>query len=150
MTYYARYYSAGTFVAERSDVELTGMSTYEAAQKAKSVVERFGARPYAFVFLQGDAKQQVGGTHFLGGSLLRMDDVVHDKDKEILMFNMKTNRHPIAIMVTNGYTSHHYFEEQDVVVDPECGEIRRRGDEPFLVAYRKNFYDRWDQEARQD
>lgn len=153
--HYVTFYSPGTLFAETTTKEIDGWDTREAVAMAEAIVERHGARPYAFDFktmiVAGDVPDGEGGTlsvepkevarcgmHFLGGRLETLDDVEarNDPKESILRANMRANPMPIVVVVERGYRSTHIFSERDVVVDAE-GKAIEYGDDPKHVAYRE-------------
>ncbi len=148
------FYSPGTFVSESSSYDIESWDTVKAVELAEKVVERYGAKPYGFVFetliVAKDVPDGEGGTlrvepklyersgiHFLGGKLETYDDVVarNNKDEDILRSNMKYNDNWIICINTNSYRSTLPFTEKDVIVDA-AGKIVERGDTSERIGYR--------------
>lgn len=142
------FLSPGTFLNEQTTRDIEAWDTHLAIDMAKSVVERHGAKPYAFFFTTSIVSSSVpdgeggelevkpkqvakSGTHFLGGSVLTYDDLEQraDPKEEILRSNMLCNDVPIVVENCNSYKTTVPFTEQDVVVD-ERGYIIVRGDDP--------------------
>lgn len=149
------FYSPGTFVSESSTYDIESWDTVKAVELSEKVVERYGAKPYGFVFEtlltfpniksdDGDSfkvqpkVKETSGIHFLGGKLETYDDVVkrNDSKESILRDNMRYNDSWIVCINTNSYRSTIPFGEKDCVVDAQ-GKIVERGNSPEHIAYRK-------------
>lgn len=152
--HYVTFYSPGTFVAESSTLEIDSWDTAKAVAMSETIVARYNARPYCFVFstdiVVDDVPDGEGGTlkvepkevdrsgfYFLGGRLETYDDVVarNDEKESILRSNMRNNEHWIVCINDNSYRSTVPFEEDSCIVNAH-GMIVQRGDDPKLVAYR--------------
>lgn len=148
------FYSPGTFVSESSSYDIESWDTAKAVELSEKVVERYGAKPYGFVFetliTAKDVPDGEGGTlrvesklaersgiHFLGGRLETYDEVAarNDEKENILRSNMKYNDNWIICINTNSYRSTLPFTEKDRIVDAD-GRIVERGDTPERIAYR--------------
>ncbi len=147
------FLSPGTFVAEQSSCPADSWDVAAAVNKSADVVERYGAKPYAFYFttslsapdvpdglggfLKVEARETArSGLHFLGGTVLTVADVEarNDPREEILLSNMRGNRW-VVVENVNSWKSVNPFGERDVVVD-SLGAIVARGDAPEYVALR--------------
>ncbi len=148
------FYSPGTLFSESSTHDIESWDTAKAVEIAETVLARYNAKPYGFVFetiivaddvpdgeggfLKVQSKRvEKSGVHFLGGRLETYSDVVarNDPKEEILRSNMRGNEMWIVCVNTNSFRSTMPFEEQDVVVNAH-GTIVERGDDPKHVAYR--------------
>jgi hypothetical protein len=148
------FYSHGTFVSESSTYDIDNWDTVKAVELAEKVMERYGAKPYGFVFETLITAQDVpdgeGGTlrveprrvdrsgiYFLGGKLETYDDVLarNDDKENILRDNMRYNEHWIVCINTNSWRSTIPFEEDSCIVDA-AGKIIASGASPKHVAYR--------------
>jgi len=135
---FCTYYSPGTFFLEQSSFEVETRDLAACAARAKAdVVERYGARPFAFRFTDGNGKV-LSGLYYLTGTVLRRDDVPDDGEHQTMRSNMTDPERCVAVENTNSFKHVSHFSEDDVVVDWD-GNITRRGDEPDLVAYRARF-----------
>lgn len=162
--HYVTFYSPGTFVSETSTKQIGEWDTAEAVKLSEAIVERHGARPYAFRFetmREGDGvadpegvvhkveptKLKSSGMYFIGGNLRSYKDVVRDNrpNESILRSNMDCNRIPYVCEVTRGYLSTHPFEENDSIVDA-AGNVTRTGKDADLVAYREEQSRAWEAE----
>ncbi len=89
------------------------------------------------------------GRYFLGGELFHYEEVVElEGEKLIWASNMRCNRDPICVVVTNGFKSTQIFREQDSIVN--TGTVLRRGNGPESVAYRASKIEEWDRRSAQD
>jgi hypothetical protein len=80
------------------------------------------------------------GRFFLGGTVLRFEDIEGDS---IAASNMRGNGYPTCVEIVRSFRSTQYFEEKDVIVDPDTGAVIVRGDDPELVEYRKRKILEW-------
>ena len=165
--HFVTFYSPGTFVSEESTRPIEEWDTVKACRMAKGVTERYGAKPFGFRFstcivsdpvsdgeggeLAVQAKEvQRSGIYHLGGTLLTYDDVNARarKGDEILLGNMRSHS-PIVVENANSWRSTTAFNEEDVLLDPETGELMERGSAPHRMAYRKKVRDDYDAEMKQ-
>jgi hypothetical protein len=147
------FLSPGTFFAEQTSKPVESWDVKAAAGLSSDVVERYGAKPYAFYFTTSitapDVPDGMGGflkvepretersgLHFLGGTVLTLADVEarNDPKDSILISNMRCNR-CVVVENTNSYKSVNPFGENDVIVDG-AGDVTVRGDAPEYVAVR--------------
>lgn len=148
------FYSPGTLFSESSTYDIESWDTAKAVELSERVVERYGAKPYGFVFetiiTAKDIPDGEGGTlkvqsklaeksgiHFLGGRLETYDEVIarNDKKEDILRSNMRCNDMWIICINDNSWRSTIPFDENCRIVNAK-GEITERGDDPKYVAYR--------------
>ncbi len=148
------FQSPGALCSEPDTFPIYAWDTAAAVEMAGRVVQRHGAKPYGFFFttslevpdvpdgeggmLRVMAKNvDSSGVHFLGGDVLRLDDIAarNDPADAILYSNMRGNGWPIVIENRYSYKVTQVFGERDVVVDAR-GVIIERGDTPERVAYR--------------
>ena len=159
--HYVDFYSPGTFFDERSSQPIGAFGDVGAAiEMAKSVEERYSAKPYGFRFgtyleadpipderggtLQVEPKRIAqSGTYFINGRLRKYDEVVADNDpkESILRSNMRCNQMCIVVETRNSWKHTTSFDENDFVVN-DAGGIVQRGNDPELVAYRKEVCER--------
>jgi len=150
--HYVEFFSPGSFVSESRCKPIDSWDVAAAEAMADTILERYNAKPYGFRFKTRIVAEPVpdgaGGTlevlpktvdqsgmHYLGGTLLRYDDLEGDPKMEIARSNMRCNRHPIIIRNNNSWMFHGEFEEGDCIV--EGGKVTTRGDDPELVEYRR-------------
>jgi hypothetical protein len=127
---------------------------------ANEITERHGAKPYGFQFVEQIVAEPIddgeGGTlrvepkevfrsgmYFIGGKLIRYDDVPDDQDHRIMRSNMRSNRHPICCETRRSYRWTSTFKAEDFCVD-EDGAITVRGDDDELTAYRAAKIAEWE------
>lgn len=149
------FYSPGTLFSEQTSKDIDSWDTKKAVEMAETISERYGAKPYAFVFRtfkthdpvsDGEGgllkveskKEKESGYYFLGGKLETYDDVVkrNDPKEEILRSNMRGNEYWIVCINTNSYRSTMPFGEDDKIVDAS-GIVIESGDDSKHVKYRK-------------
>lgn len=154
--HFVTFLSPGTFYDETTKKPIGEWNTATAARMARDVLERYNAKPFGFQFstaivaepipdgdggmLQVQPKEIArSGKYFLGGEIQSYDDVVSRKDEtnSILISNMRGNGFWFVITNTNSWKSTTPFDEKDVVVNPDNGEIMERGDSPERKAYRE-------------
>lgn len=154
---YVEFYSPGTFVSECTTKPIATWNRREACQLAKEVIERYGAKPYAFRFTtcivadpvsdgQGGELKVIpkeveeSGLKFLGGRVLSYDQICqrNDPKEKILRSNMECNRQWFICINDNSWRSTMPFDEADEVVDPDTGDVLERGD----TSERKQYRDR--------
>ncbi len=162
--HYVTFYSPGTFFTEQTTKPIDDWDTKVAVEMAKTVLERYNAKPYAFrFFTQLEAEpvpdgeggmlkvepKEVESTHlfYLGGTLRNFDEVVEKNDpkENILRSNMRGNRMWVIIENTNSWRFTGPFNQEDVIVD-DAGEIVKRGDDTDLVEYRAKMDKKKDEE----
>jgi hypothetical protein len=137
--HFVTFLSPGTLFAESTTRPIEAWEPRLAAQMAKSIVERYEARPFGFQFstrIVGEMPDG-SGTYFLGGVLRTLDEVEEraDPKEDILRANMGGNGYWIVVEKQDGWRSTQPFEERDVLVDVEGNEFDR-GDAPKWKAYR--------------
>lgn len=142
LKHYVTFYSPGTLMSEQITMEIDSWDTRKAVGMAEQVIERHGARPYAFVFKtfagdKGCQSYSESAKHFLGGKLDTYDDVVarNDPGERILRSNMSNNGIWIVCVNTNSWKSTMPFEARDKIVDAK-GETVEDGSDPKWAKYR--------------
>lgn len=150
---YAVFYSPGTFFSESSEREVSAIDPKLALEAGREIVERYGAKPYAFRFVTRLLSEPVPdgrdgflevkpkeiaktGLYHINGKVLSYDEIEEDKER-ILRSNMRGNDWWFVVETTNVYKSVQPFEKEDVVVALD-GNILVRGDDPDLVKYRES------------
>jgi hypothetical protein len=151
------FISPGTLFSEMTERPIGCWDPATAVRMARTIAERYGATPYAFQFITRLVSDPIadgrGGVldveprelrrsplYYLGGDILTLDDIeLQDRENEqILLTNMRCNNWPVVIENNNSWKVVQPFNEPDVIVDRETGEVVRRGDEPELLAYRRS------------
>jgi len=132
------FLSAGTLMAETTTRPIALWDTTTACAMAKEIVERHGARPFAFFFrteaVAPDSPDGVGGVikggrkltrrsgcYFINGKVETLAEVESrtDPSESILLENMRCNGYTRVCTVVNGYRSTLPFESGDVNLDPD-------------------------------
>lgn len=151
--------SPGTLFPEISCRDIAEWDPMQAVVLSRSITERYSAKPFCFSFETRIVSDPIpdgeGGTlevapktiatsarFFLGGQVLRHDQIPDDQEHNILRSNMQANNWPLVVKNTNSFCIYQPFSEKEVVVDPQTGEIIARGDTPEHTAYRAQF-DAW-------
>lgn len=140
--HFVKFYSPGTFCAEVSERPIKSWDVQQACEISKEITERHAAKPYAFVFVTylvaddvddghgGKMKVQPkevksSGYYFLGGKVSSFADVVvrNKSDEYILRTNMECNDIKAVVENCNSYKWTQPFDVDDVVVNPDTGNI---------------------------
>lgn len=125
--YYIEFYSPGTFTSEVTLKEVDKVNYNNvglAKELARNIVERHGAKPYAFRFIkrargteQLDARVvERSCMYFLGGRVETLEDV-QAKGPSILLSNMKNNGIARVLVNDNSYRSCTQMQDGDVVLE---------------------------------
>lgn len=147
------FISPGTFCSEASTKPIESWSTELACVLAKSISERYVAKPYGFRFLthkvypelRDDSGEKVklipkllktSGIYFLNGKVLKCDDIPESSETHILRLNMWCNNWFLVCETRNSYRHTAQFTEEDFVVDQD-GVVLYRGNDKEFVEYRK-------------
>lgn len=140
---YVVFFSPGTFISEQSERLIETWNVREGILLAQTIIERNGAKPYAFLFetrlesppvsdgrggeLQVRAKTiKTSGMYFIDGKILTLADIdAHPKfgPTSILSGNMRCNGIERVVETSNGYLHVMEFMEQDLIVDSKTGRI---------------------------
>jgi len=125
-THFVTFLSPGTFVHEETIKPIEAWDTDKAVKMSKSITERYGAKPFAFVFTtreRGDKDldsktTRTSGRYFLGGKVLTLAEVEKQMPKEtILISNMRCNGIKKVVVNDNSWRSVQPLESDDVVLD---------------------------------
>ena len=127
------FYSPGTFFFENSSKEISDWSVEKAILMSQSVVERYGAKPYAFRFYTLLVSDPVpdgrGGfldvsskeinkskLYYLGGEIKTIEDIKQEnnKDNDILLSNMDCN-YDSHIVVKQMGRCRPFFEDSCII-----------------------------------
>lgn len=132
--HFVTFYSPGTFCAETTTQEIHAWDTVEALSRAKSVEERYGARPYAFRFStraredhELDSKVVAeSGYYFFGCNVLTVADVKakYDRDYSALVSNMECNGWDRVASPREGWRWHQPVTADDVVLEEPTNSAR--------------------------
>jgi hypothetical protein len=130
--YYILFLSPGTFVSEtnREKVPRADHNVEHALELAKGIVQRYGAKPYAFRFetkrceetmsngkvCRSEPEVTSSGLHYIDGEVLTLDDIADTEQNAILRSNMRCNDYPAVVRTCNGYMHHAPLGRDDVVL----------------------------------
>lgn len=139
--HFVQFYSPGTFVSEVSEKPIRSWNPKRAAALAKTIVERYGAKPFGFRFITRRCSTPIddgeggklnvepkelkrSGIYYIGGVIETIDQVMarNDPSEQILRDNMMGNGIKKIVVTTNGYRSTHQFNDDDKLVD-ENGNV---------------------------
>lgn len=120
--------SPGTFLSEENTYEIDRWGDVQKAlELARTVKQRYGARPYGFCFSTRrreiddfDSKvSQRSGMYYIGGTIETYEEVMarNDPDEEILRSNMKSNGYKRIVVNRNSYKFTAPLHEGDMVLD---------------------------------
>jgi hypothetical protein len=125
--HYVTFVSPGTFVPETNTEEVESWDIERAKLRASEINQRYGARPYSFVFYtmtndgtELNSKETARSpNYFLGGTVLTLQDIKdrNDPDDSILISNMENNDMPRVIENRNSYRATLPLGKDDVVLD---------------------------------
>lgn len=125
--HFVEFLSPGTFVSESTAEEIPSWDVEAAKQRAASIHERHGARPYGFRFLTrtrgpDDLDSRVtdrSGMYYLGGTIRTLTDVEKDNlpNEDILRSNMRNNNVDRIVTNTNSWRFTAPLNDGDVVLD---------------------------------
>ena len=133
---FCNFVSPGTFFNEQTSVEVNSQDIVWACDEAKKINERYNAKPYGFIFRDGNGKY-LSDFYYITGQIKKYEDIPDTEENYILKGNMGRNN-PIIIENNNSFKFSGSFEESHVVLDWD-GNIVRRGNDKDLVEYSKNF-----------
>lgn len=124
---FVTFYSPGTFLAEESTYPIDTWDTNAAVELARSVKERYNARPFGFKFTtrsRGDAEldSAVSATscfYWLGGRVETIADVEArgDPSDKILLSNMRGNGYEKIVVNTNSAKWTQPLGKGDIILD---------------------------------
>ncbi len=119
--------SPGTFVHETSEYEVEEWDVDKAAEMARDIKERHGARPFGFMFKrigrktgELDAYTTASSVfYYLGGNIRTAEEVLagDSPDESILRSNVRNNDIKRILVNNNSYRSTHSLDDDDVVLD---------------------------------
>ncbi|HTP77736.1 MAG TPA: hypothetical protein VMJ73_12235 [Rhizomicrobium sp.] len=131
--HYVTFLSPGTFVAEDNVEEIDSWDVNKAVERAKSITQRYNARPYAFYFTtrsrgedEFEPKQAArSATYYLPHCKVEtVEDVRirNDPKEEILLRNMENNGFNKIVTTTEGWKWTQPFREGDVLLSKNVEE----------------------------
>lgn len=123
--HFVEFLSPGTFVAETTVKAIDAHNVDAAVEMARSVTERYGARPYGFRFVTRergendfDSRETFrSGVYYLGGKLKTLSEVETMAGTQILASNMRCNGWDRVIVNDNSWRWVQPFEESDVLLE---------------------------------
>lgn len=125
--HFVEFVSPGTFFAETTVREIESWDVPKAVAMSREIVERYGAKPYAFTFITRgrsetdlDSKEIARSNRYhLGGVIETIDDVRKraDPKEQILLSNMEINGWDKIVVNTNSWKSVQPLLSDDVVLD---------------------------------
>lgn len=124
--HFVTFLSPGTFVSEQRTMEIGYWDTEQAAAIAHTVVERYGAVPYAFYFTTRERgpddfdSRETNRSHmyYLGGTILTLEQIEArgDPADRILLSNMRVNGFDRVIVNDNSWRVVQPLRDGDVVI----------------------------------
>jgi len=121
------FYSPGTFVPETTEMLIDSWDVDKAVEMSKGIVERYGAKPYAFKFItrergEDELDSQVtkrSGNYFLGGTVHTREEILasNDPEFEILRSNIRYNDIQKIIINKNSWRFVGEFSANDVLLN---------------------------------
>lgn len=125
--HFVTFYSHGTVFHETTTREIDSWDVEKAAEMARTIIERHGARPFAFKFTtrareddELDSKVvERSVVYFLEGTIRTLADLERENrpEDEILRMNMRFNGIDRVVENKNSWRTVHEFHEGDVVLD---------------------------------
>jgi len=127
--HFVTFYSPGTFVAETTTKPIDTWDPCLAQDMARTIVERYGAKPYGFRFTTRERGPEdldsmvtdASGMFFLGGEVKTVDDLKGDPANDTLISYMKCNNWLRVFMSDAPWRWCQPLEDGDVVL-PARGE----------------------------
>ena len=124
--HFVTFYSPGTFMAEATTKEIASWDIKKAQRMAKSITERYGARPYAFRFttrVRGpkdfESKQKKQShLYYIGCKVETLAEVKarNDPKEAILISNMEGNKWDKIVRTVEGWRWTQPLHKGDVVL----------------------------------
>lgn len=126
--HFVTFFSPGTFVPETTTRPIDSWNVDKAIEMAKTVTERYGAKPYGFQFstrARSDAEldskvSKSSGIYYLGGKIKTRDEILAGTDpkEDILRQNIEFNSDVENIIVNdNSWRFTGQFRADDVLLD---------------------------------
>lgn len=147
--YQVTYYSPGSFFSETNEREFENFSLKEFTEKASTITQRYGAKPYGFkvqrleeiVDMPDGFKcepkiiEKAKCYYFINAEVVFSKDL--DKKTEgIFISNLENNCQGVGIISRNSYRFNYFFNKEDFIVN-SSGEITRTGRDKDIMEYRK-------------
>lgn len=125
--HFVTFESPGTLFNEETTKEIGAWDENEAQKMARTIIERYGAKPFSFYFTTRERgakdfdsrETRRSGRYFLGGTLLTLEQVKaqNDPSNETLIRNMECNGWSRVVDNRNSYRSVHPFLAGDTLLD---------------------------------
>jgi len=123
---FVQFFSPGSFVAETTTKPIDEWDVKLATEMAKEIEERYGATPYAFMFLtkargEDDLDSKVvrtSCTYYINCKVLTYEQLKEENnpDNSILLSNMRINKWDRVVTTTSGWKWTQPLNKEDVVL----------------------------------
>ena len=127
--HFVEFYSPGSFFAETDTKAIDSWDIEKAKEMAKEIIQRYGAKPYAFRFItrgrtddELDSKViEQSGYHFINGTIKTLAEIKaeNNPDDKVLISNMECNGWDKVVITHSPYKWTQPFTEEDSVVTIE-------------------------------
>lgn len=124
--HFVTFYSPGTFTSETTSKQIDEWDTATALVMAMGIVERYGAKPYAFRFTTRendgtalDSKETASSPlHYFGVKVETLDEIEarNDPKESILRSNMRGNGYDRVAVPIEGWRGAYPLGKDDVVL----------------------------------
>ena len=124
--HFVTFFSPGTFFAESTTEPIDSWDVEKAREMAENIIERYGAKPYAFQFStrsrtddESDSSvKKTSGTYFINCKVRTLAEVEADADptEKILLSNMKGNGYSAIAQPLTDWKWTQPIREGDVVL----------------------------------
>lgn len=126
--HFVTFYSPGMFVAEQTTKEIESWDVAEACKMASRITERYGAVPYAFMFVtmareEGEwepKRTAQSPMHFINCKVETLDEVEarNAPSEETLRWNMRANGYNRVARSVTGWGWAQPVRDCDIVIPP--------------------------------
>lgn len=123
------FFSPGTLFAEVDTRKIDSWDVEKAIEMSKSIIQRYGARPYAFQFFTKarsdddlDSREvKRSGTYFINGTVKSLEELEaeNDPNNRILISNMRCNKWDKIVQTRSLYNWTQPFKDGDQVIKVE-------------------------------
>ena len=127
--HFVEFFSPGSFFAETDTKSIDSWDIDKAKEMAKSITQRYGAKPYAFRFItrgrtddELDSKVvEQSGYYFINGVVKTLEEIKaeNNPDNRILISNMECNGWDRVVITRSPYRWTQPFGKEDSVVTIE-------------------------------
>ena len=127
--HFVEFYSPGSFFAETDMREIDSWDIDKAKELAKEIIQRYGAKPYAFKFItrgrtddELDSKViEESGYYFINGIVKTLEEIKaeNNPNNKILISNMECNKWDKVVITYSPYKWTQPFRKNDSVVTIE-------------------------------